>query len=119
MLNSLSRGWVTVCQVFQGEGEFVLSRTCRGILKIEKRPMLPFRDPGKPKEVDDIEIFARLPNIELNEVANLETVVELFEAEFDSVEFCFEQSVQANFSKMCMVCKIAHWREGGDVISQA
>jgi putative NADPH-quinone reductase len=48
-----------------------IEKTVKAILKIEKRPVLPFRDPGKPQGSDDVEAFAKLANIELDEAANL------------------------------------------------
>jgi putative NADPH-quinone reductase len=41
------------------------------IVNVDKRPILPFRDPAKPKDLDVVEVLARLPNIELDEAANL------------------------------------------------
>jgi hypothetical protein len=58
-------------KVEEPEIKGVIEKTVQAIVKIEKRPMLPFRDPGKLKGVDDIEVFARLTNSELDEVANL------------------------------------------------
>jgi putative NADPH-quinone reductase len=48
-----------------------IEKTVKAILNIEKRPVLPFKDPAKPDGVDVVEVFARLPNIELDEAANL------------------------------------------------
>ena len=39
----------------------------KALLNIEKRPLLPFNDPNKPKDLDEIEVLARLPNISLDE----------------------------------------------------
>ena len=37
------------------------------MLNIEKRPELPFNDPQRPKDVDELEVFAKLPNLSLDD----------------------------------------------------
>jgi putative NADPH-quinone reductase len=48
-----------------------IERAARAIVKIDRRPLLPFRDPAKPQGVDDVEVFAKLPNIALEEADEL------------------------------------------------
>jgi putative NADPH-quinone reductase len=48
-----------------------VEKTVKAILNIDKRPVLPYRDPAKPQGVDDVEVFAKLPNISLDEAAAL------------------------------------------------
>jgi hypothetical protein len=48
-----------------------IEKSVKAIMNLEKRPVLPFKDPAKPEGVDDVEIFARLPTISLDDAANL------------------------------------------------
>jgi putative NADPH-quinone reductase len=73
----------TGMKVFRSQGIFgmgvfppetiasVIEQFGKAILKIDKRPVLPFMDPNKPEGVDDIEVFARFPNISLEEALSL------------------------------------------------
>jgi NAD(P)H dehydrogenase (quinone) len=48
-----------------------IEKTAKAIVNIDKRPQLPFMDQAKPAGVDDIEVFAKLPNISLDEASQL------------------------------------------------
>ena len=39
----------------------------KALLNIEKRPALPFNDPQRPKDVDELEVFVKLPNLSLDD----------------------------------------------------
>jgi putative NADPH-quinone reductase len=43
----------------------------RAIVNIDKRPVLPFKDPAKPDGLDEIEVFVQLPNLTLEQAASL------------------------------------------------
>jgi putative NADPH-quinone reductase len=50
-----------------------IEKAAKAILNIGKRPVLPFRGPANAQRPDDVEVFAKLPNIEFYEAANLQT----------------------------------------------
>jgi putative NADPH-quinone reductase len=45
----------------------VVRKFTRALLNLEKRPLLPFADPAKKAGVDELQVFAELANIELDE----------------------------------------------------
>jgi putative NADPH-quinone reductase len=49
--------------------EEIAAKFSKAVLNLEKRPFLPFRDPGKKAGVDELQVFAELPNITLAEAA--------------------------------------------------
>jgi NAD(P)H dehydrogenase (quinone) len=53
-----------------GIGDDQVAKVAQAIVKIEKRPILPFKNPAKPDDLDTVEVLARLPNIELDEAIN-------------------------------------------------
>jgi putative NADPH-quinone reductase len=47
--------------------EAVIANFVKAVLNLNKRPFLPFRDPAKKEGFDELQVFAELPNISLEE----------------------------------------------------
>jgi putative NADPH-quinone reductase len=53
------------------EQEATQQKFVAALLNIDKRPLLPFGAKDKPAGTDDVQLFAALPNIELDEAVRL------------------------------------------------
>jgi hypothetical protein len=65
-----TQGVWEAAKVSAEEQEQTKQKFVAAILNLEKRPLLPFRAKDKPAGTDEIQIFAALPNISLDEAAS-------------------------------------------------